>query len=64
MLAMSAQGFDTCPMEGFDKNRVAKILKLKGSSNIVMVISAGKRANDGVWGERIRFAKTESVFVV
>ena len=50
MLAMSAQGFDTCPMEGFDKNRVAKILNLKCSSNVVMVMSAGKRASDGVWG--------------
>ena len=34
MLAISAQGFDTCPMEGFDESRVKSIFKFKllGSS--------------------------------
>jgi nitroreductase len=28
MLAMSNEGYDTCPMEGFDSRRVKKILNL------------------------------------
>ena len=54
MLAISAQGFDTCPMEGFDEARVKKILKLKFSDRIVMVISVGERTDRGVWGSRYR----------
>lgn len=54
MLAVSAQGFDTCPMEGFDESRVKKILDLKCSDRVVMVISVGERVDRGVWGERYR----------
>ena len=54
MLAVTAQGFDTCPMEGFDEFRVKKILDLKRSDRIVMVISVGERVDRGVWGERYR----------
>jgi len=54
MLAVTAQGFDTCPMEGFDESRVKKILNLKHGDRVVMVISAGERVERGVWGERYR----------
>jgi nitroreductase len=54
MLAISAQGFDTCPMEGFDESRVKNILDLKWSDRVVMVISVGERVDRGVWGERYR----------
>ncbi len=54
MLAITAQGFDTCPMEGFDESRVKKILKFKCSDRIVMVISVGERVDRGVWGQRYR----------
>lgn len=57
MLAISAQGFDTCPMEGFDEVRVKNILDLKWSDRIVMVISIGERVDRGVWGERYRSPK-------
>ncbi len=55
MLAISAQGFDTCPMEGFDEFRVKRILGLGFSSRVVMVISVGKRDEKGVWGPQVRF---------
>ena len=55
MLAFRAKGFDSCPMEGMDSVRVKRILGLGRGANIVMVISCGHRAPDGVWGDQIRF---------
>lgn len=57
MLAISAQGFDTCPMEGFDECRVKKMLKLKWSDRVVMVISVGERDLKGLWGDQVRFPR-------
>ena len=54
MLAISAKGFDTCPMEGIDEHRIKKILKLKRSARVTMVISVGQRDPKGLWGERVR----------
>ena len=64
MLGFSAFGFDTCPMEGFDSVRVKKVLELGSESDICMVISAGKRAKNGIYGPRIRFPKAQFVKVV
>ncbi len=57
MLAISAQGFDTCPMEGFDECRLKKLLNLKCNERVVMVISVGQRAPHGVWGTQFRVPK-------
>lgn len=54
MLAMSEQGLDTCPMEGFDSKRVKQLLNLPKDSQINMVIACGLRSDKGVWGERFR----------
>ncbi len=54
MLAMANEGYDTCPMEGFDSIRVKRILKLPAGAQINMVISCGIRDNRGVWGDRMR----------
>lgn len=43
MLAIAAQGYDTCPMEGFDSARLKRLLKLSRSARVVMVISVGER---------------------
>lgn len=64
MLAVSAQGFDTCPMEGFDERRVKKILKLKCGDRVVMVISVGERIDRGVWGPRYRSPRDWFVYEV
>jgi nitroreductase len=54
VLAISAQGFSSCMMEGFDECRVSKLLKLRCSDRVVMVISVGEEATDGTWGPRFR----------
>ncbi|MGZ3695652.1 MAG: nitroreductase family protein [Bdellovibrionota bacterium] len=61
MLAISAQGFDTCPMEGFDERRVKKVIHSSCATRVVMVISVGTRDEKGIWGERFRLPK-EMVF--
>lgn len=55
MLAIRAEGFDSCPMEGFDAMRVRRLLGLPRGAKITMVISAGRRAEGGVYGPRYRF---------
>lgn len=55
MIAMANEGYDTCPLEGFDSKRIKKLLKLPHSAGINMVIACGIRdGNKGVWGERGR----------
>lgn len=55
MIAMAEQGYDTCPMEGFDSRKVKKILNLPKGSEINMIISCGiRKGNEGIWGERFR----------
>lgn len=61
MLALRAHGYDSCPMEGFDEWRVRKLLKLPKDGFVVMVIAAGKRAEDGVYHQRFRFPMEEFV---
>lgn len=57
MLAMSAQGFDTCPMEGYDSSRLKKILNLDSDEEVVMALGCGKRDPKKVYGPRLRFEK-------
>lgn len=64
MLAFRAAGYDTCPMEGFDEVRVKKLLSIPRGAAVTMVISAGKRAPNGVYAPRIRGAKSEFVKIV
>lgn len=54
MLGMTAAGYDTCPLEGFDSRRVQKILNLPRRSEINMIITCGIRADGGVYFDRYR----------
>lgn len=54
MLAMSEAGYDTCPLEGFDSLRVKRILGLKGSTQINMIVSCGIRDKKRALGDRFR----------
>ncbi len=54
MLAITAQGYGTCPMEGFDEKRIKKHLNLKWTDRVVMVIAVGEIDSKGIWGERFR----------
>lgn len=61
MMAFSAAGYDSCPMEGYDSSRLRKFLKLPSDAVPVMVISAGKRAPNGIYGPRFRFPSSEFI---
>jgi nitroreductase len=64
MLAITAQGYSTCPMEGFDEARVKKILGLGRTASVVMVISVGKADPAGIYGARLRMDPKLFVFEV
>ena len=54
MMALVSQGYDSCPMEGFDDKRVKKLLKLNNKSHVVMVLGVGKADPKGIYGKRFR----------
>lgn len=62
MLSMQAEGFDTCPMEGFDSARVKKFLNLPRGAEICMIVSVGKAKPEGVYGKRVRIPREEVIF--
>ena len=62
MLALRAYGFDSCPIEGLDARRIQKLLKLPRAAEICMVIAAGQRSGNGVYGQQIRCDKSLFVF--
>lgn len=64
MLSLRAFGYDSCPMEGMDSSRVRKLLELPRTAEVCMVISAGKRAKNGIYGEQIRFDPALFLFEV
>ncbi|RMF02972.1 MAG: nitroreductase family protein [Bacteroidetes bacterium] len=61
MLSMQAEGYATCPMEGFDEKRLKKLLGLPRRAEINMVIATGVALPEGVYSERFRFPNTEII---
>jgi len=61
MLSMTAEGHDTCPVEGMDSKRLKKLLQLPSKAEINMVISCGKRIPEGIYGERFRIPLAEMI---
>jgi nitroreductase len=62
MLAWRAEGYDTCPMEGFDARRVARLVGLQGGGwEIVMLVGVGHRAAGGVYGRQVRLPRDRVV---
>jgi len=64
VLAISAQGFSSCMMEGFDECRVKKLLGLARSARVAMVISVGRESDRGTWGPQYRLPKSEVVHLL
>ncbi len=64
MLAFRSRGFDTCAMEGVDQRRVSRLLSLPSDASIPMVLAVGRRVEQGVYGDRIRFDRDWFVKVV
>ena len=59
MLALKANGFDSCPMEGFDEARVRNIVGISRREQVVMVIGCGVADEKGVYNQRYRFPLQE-----
>lgn len=53
MLALRAEGYDTCPMEGFDPWRAKALLGLPGNAEVNMFLAVGRRDAKGVWWDRV-----------
>jgi nitroreductase len=45
MLAARAMGYDSCPMDGFDFDGVAKLIRLPSDHMLSMFVAIGKAAN-------------------
>ena len=54
MLAMAEEGYDTCPLGGYDSHRIKKLLHLPCGAEVSMVVTCGIREEHGIWGERFR----------
>lgn len=54
MLAASARGIDTCPMEGFNAKKLSGTLDLKRGDVIPIVIAVGRRRKDALLEPRWR----------
>lgn len=61
-LSMTAEGHDTCPVEGFDSVRIKKWMNLPHGAEINMIITCGKRVPEGIYNERFRVPMNEVVF--
>ena len=53
MLALRAEGYDSCPIEGFDPWRARRLLGLPRGAEVCMFVAAGRAAPDGTWWDRI-----------
>lgn len=62
MLSMTAEGYATCPMEGFDSVRLRRYLKLPRSTEFNMIISCGVATEEGIYHDRFR-VPFEEVYV-
>jgi hypothetical protein len=53
MLALRAESYDSCPMEGFDPWRAKRLLKLSSGGEVSMFLAIGKRGPKAIWWDRI-----------
>jgi nitroreductase len=61
MLALRAEGYDSCPMEGFDPWRVRRLLKLKRGEEVCMLFAVGLRNTDEIPHERLLLPRQVTV---
>jgi nitroreductase len=53
MLALRAEGYDSCPIEGFDPWRAKRLLRLPRGAEVCMFLAVGKRTDKAIWWDRI-----------
>lgn len=61
MLALRAEGYDSCPMEGFDPWRAKALLDLPRGAEVNMFLAVGKRSETGVWWDRVLMPRAWAV---
>lgn len=61
MLSLAAHGYDSCPIGGMDKVRIARLLALPSKAEVTMVVAAGRGKQEGIYGPRVRLPLTELV---
>ena len=61
MLSLAAHGYDSCPMGGMDAKRIKELLELPRDAEVTMVISAGTRKPEGLYGPRIRLDEADLI---
>jgi len=61
MLALRAEGYDSCPLEGFDPWRARKVLGLGAGAEVCMFLAVGRRTAQAVWWDRILLPRTWTV---
>jgi nitroreductase len=64
VLAIAAQGFASCMMEGFDEWRVKRLLNLGCSDRVVMVVGIGREQVPGTWGYQYRIPAEQVIHEV
>lgn len=64
MLSMTAEGYATCPMEGFDSKKVKQLLDLPKGAEINMIIGMGVALPEGIYGQRFRIPRDQVVFEI
>ncbi|HEX7476842.1 MAG TPA: nitroreductase family protein [Polyangiales bacterium] len=61
MLALRSEGYDSCPMEGFDPWRAKKLLGLGPRAEVCMFVAVGRRSDKGVYWERVLMPRAWAV---
>ena len=64
MLSMKSEGYDTCPMEGFDEKMIKKALNLPSSAEICMIMACGIGKPEGIYFARARVDNSEVIFKI
>lgn len=64
MLSMQAEGYSTCPMEGFDSWKVRRYLNLPFGADISMIISCGPATERGIYHAQFRVPNEEVIFTI
>lgn len=54
MLSIAAHGYESCPIGGMDKNRIAQLLHLPSAAEVSLVVAAGRGLPEGLYGPRVR----------
>jgi nitroreductase len=63
MLSVAAEGFHSCPMEGFDPILARKALGLPKGAELNMIVAVGKGTPEGIHGERKRLPYNDTVII-